>query len=77
MARSAGAFECGEFQFIMHPLHEADTTESQRTFVATACGLVESRGMTTLPKRVSFFMANYDPLDRSVARKRRRPFLTE
>lgn len=57
MARSAGAFECGEFQFIMHPLREADTTESQRTFVASACGLVENRGMTTLPKR-----ANYDPL---------------
>lgn len=50
------------FKSIMHPLRKADATDPQRAFVASACGLVENRGTTTLPKRVNFFTTNYDPL---------------
>lgn len=50
------------FKSIMHPLCEADATELQKAFVASACRLIENRGTTTLPKRVNFFTTNYDPL---------------
>ena len=50
------------FKSIMYPLRKADATDPQRAFVASACGLVENRGTTTLPKRVNFFTTNYDPL---------------
>lgn len=50
------------FKSIMYPLCEADATELQKAFVASACRLIENRGTTTLPKRVNFFTTNYDPL---------------
>lgn len=50
------------FKSIMYPLREADATDLQKALVSSACGLVENRGTTTLPKRMNFFTTNYDPL---------------
>lgn len=57
-----GLLRAEYFKAVMLPLLGAEPDSSQLDFASTVMRLVAERGTTTLPRRVSFFTTNYDPM---------------
>lgn len=69
-----GLLRAEYFKAVMLPLLGAEPDFSQLDFASAVMRLVAERGATTLPRRVSFFTTNYDPMIELSLEELRVPF---
>ena len=50
------------FRSVMLPLRTKGPTKPQKAFLSAVTQAIESRGTTTIPRRINVFTTNYDPL---------------